>query len=97
METLYVSIPAGIDDNEIIVLKGKGNMIDEANKGDIKVFVKIKNNTEFVRNGLDLTYHKTISLKDALCGFSFDLKYIDGRTFKINNGNGNVISQTTRR
>ena len=92
METLYVSIPAGIDDNEIIVLKGKGNMIDEANKGDIKVFVKIKNNTEFVRNGLDLTYHKTISLKDALCGFSFDLKYIDGRTFKINNGNGNVIS-----
>ena len=39
-----------------------------------------------------MLYHKTISLKEALCGFSFDLKYIDGRVFKINNGNGNVIS-----
>jgi len=91
-ETLYVPIPEGIDDNEIIILKGKGNVIDEASKGDIKVFIKIINNTEFVRNGLDLTFHKTISLKDALCGFTFDLKYIDGRAFKINNGNGNVIS-----
>jgi DnaJ-class molecular chaperone len=91
-ETLYVSIPAGIDDNEIIMLKGKGNVIDESNKGDIKIFIRVKNNTEFTRNGLDLTFHKTISLKEALCGFSFDLKYIDERTFKINNGNGNVIS-----
>ena len=92
METLYVPIPEGIDDNEIILLKERGNIIDESNKGDIKIFIKIKNNTEFTRNGLDLTFHKTISLKEALCGFSFDLKYIDGRTFKINNGNGNVIS-----
>jgi len=92
METIYVPIPEGIDDNEIIILKGKGNIIDESNKGDIKIFIKIKNNTEFTRNGLDLTFHKTISLKEALCGFSFDLRYIDGRTFKINNGNGNVIS-----
>tara|TARA_R110002072_G_scaffold13651_2_gene57445 strand:- start:5324 stop:6199 length:876 start_codon:yes stop_codon:yes gene_type:complete len=92
METLYVPIPEGIDDNEIILLKERGNIIDESNKGDIKIFIKIKNNTEFTRNGLDLTFHKTISLKEALCGFSFDLKYIDERTFKINNGNGNVIS-----
>ena len=92
METLYVPIPEGIDDNEIILLKDRGNIIDESNKGDIKIFIKIKNNTEFTRNGLDLTFHKTISLKEALCGFSFDLKYIDERTFKINNGNGNVIS-----
>ena len=92
METMYVPIPEGIDDNEIIVLKERGNIIDESNKGDLKIFIRIKNNTEFTRNGLDLTFHKTISLKEALCGFSFDLKYIDGRTFKINNGNGNVIS-----
>ena len=92
METLYVPISEGIDDNEIIILKGKGNIIDESNKGDLKIFIRIKNNTEFTRNGLDLTFHKTISLKEALCGFSFDLKYIDGRTFKINKGNGNVIS-----
>jgi DnaJ family protein B protein 4 len=91
-ETIYVQIPEGIDDNEIIMVEGKGNIIDETNKGDLKIFIRVKNNTEFIRNGLDLTFHKTISLKEALCGFSFDLKYIDGRLFKINNGNGNVIS-----
>jgi DnaJ-class molecular chaperone len=96
-ETLYVSIPAGIDDNEIIILKERGNIVDETNKGDLKVFIRIKNSTEFVRNGLDLTFHKTINLKEALCGFSFDLKYIDGRVFKINNGNGNVISANYRK
>ena len=31
------------------------------------------------------------SLKDALCGFSFNMKYIDGRNFQINNGEGNII------
>lgn len=91
-ETLYVPISEGIDDNELIVLKEKGNIINETNKGDLKIFIRIKNDTEFTRNGLDLIFHKTISLKDALCGFIFDLKYIDGRVFKIKNSNGNVIS-----
>ncbi len=62
------------------------------NFGDVKVFIKIINDTGFIRNGLDLTLNKTITLKEALCGFSFDLKYIDGRTFKINNGVGNIIT-----
>ena len=90
-ETLYVTIPPGIDDNEIIVLKEKGNILNERNKGDVKVFIKIINNTEFERDGLDLIYNKNVSLKEALCGFAFDMKFIDGRVFKINNGNGNVI------
>jgi DnaJ family protein A protein 2 len=60
--------------------------------GDVKVFIKIINDTEFLRNGLDLILQKTITLKEALCGFSFDLKYIDGRTFKITNGGGSIIT-----
>tara|TARA_B100000902_G_C27227957_1_gene873224 strand:- start:86 stop:985 length:900 start_codon:yes stop_codon:yes gene_type:complete len=91
-ETLYVPIPRGIDDNEIIVLKDKGNSLSDSNKGDIKVFVSVRNDTEFERNGLDLLYNKVITLKEALCGFKFDLNYIDGRTFRINNDNGNVIT-----
>ena len=45
-----------------------------------------------MRNGLDLILNKTISLKDALCGFMFDMNYLDGRIFKINNNGGNVIT-----
>ncbi len=57
----------------------------------MKIQVKVKNDTAFKRDGIDLILHKSISLKESLCGFSFDMIFIDGRVFKINNGNGNVI------
>ena len=91
-ETVYVSVPKGIDDGEIIVLREKGNIVREDCKGDIKLSVKIENNTEFKRNGLDLIYEKTISVKEALCGFSFELKYITGKIYTINNTSGNIIN-----
>ena len=91
-ETIYIPIPLGIDNNEIIILREKGNILSDTNKGDIKIFIKIQNDTDFIRNGLDLVLNKTISLKDALCGFVFDLKYLDGRVFKINNTTGNIIT-----
>ena len=91
-EMIYLPIPRGIDNNELIILREKGNMLSDSNRGDIKVFIKIQNDTDFERNGLDLILNKTISLKDALCGFVFDMNYLDGRTFKINNNGGNVIT-----
>jgi hypothetical protein len=39
-EKIYFNIKAGIDDNEIIMIKEKGNVINENIKGDIKIFVK---------------------------------------------------------
>ena len=96
-ETIYVDIPEGIDENEIIILKNKGNVISETNKGEIKLFIKIINNTDFVRNGLDLFFKKQITLKESLCGFSFDMKYIDNRTFKINNSDGTIIESNYRK
>lgn len=91
-ETLYIEIPKGIDENEIIILRDKGNVIREDCKGDIKLFIKIDNSTDFKRSGLDLIYEKTISLKESLCGFNFELKYINGKTYTINNNSGNIIT-----
>ena len=91
-EMLYVKIPPGVDENEIIMLPKKGNVISDTNKGDVKIFVKIDNKTEYQRNGLDLIYCKTISLKEALCGFEFTMKYVDGRKFQITNNMGNIIT-----
>jgi DnaJ-class molecular chaperone len=90
-ETIYINIPKGVDNNELIILRDKGHIISDSIKGDIKIFISVKNDTEFIRNGLDLILNKTITLKEALCGFTFDMKYLEGKTFKINNGNGNVI------
>lgn len=90
-EVLYVEIPKGVDDNEIISLKDKGNIVGEECKGDVKIFIKINNTSDFKRNGLDLIIEKHITLKEALCGFTFDLKYINGKNYTINNVAGNII------
>lgn len=83
--TLYISIPPGIDENEIILMRNQGHQLSETVKGDIKINIKIKNETNYKRHGLDLIYTKTITLKEALCGFSFDLKHINNKTFSFNN------------
>jgi DnaJ-class molecular chaperone len=91
METMYIDIFKGIDNNEIITIENKGNVISNSNKGDIKIKVLINNHNIFERHGIDLIFKKSITLKESFCGFSFDLPYIDGREFKINNEAGNII------
>jgi DnaJ-class molecular chaperone len=91
-ETIYVTIPKGSDDNEIILLKERGNVINDNNKGDIKIIIKVENNTSFKRSGLDLILERNITLKEALCGFSFEIKYLNGKSYTLNNTSGNIIS-----
>ena len=90
-ETIYVLISKGVDDNEILLVPEKGNIISDTNKGDIKLFIKIVNNTQLKRECLNLIYYKSLTFKESLCGFSFDLPFINNKILKINNTNGNVI------
>lgn len=90
-ETIYVNIPQGVDDNEIIILREKGNISGENCVGDIKIFIKIINSSAFTRKGLDLQIEKTITLKEALCGFSFDIIHLNRKMYTINNDKGNII------
>jgi len=91
-ETIYIEIPQGIDENEMIVLRDKGNVISEQSKGDIKINILIQNNTAFKRVGLDLVLEKNISLKEALCGFAFELKHLNGKSYTLNNNKGSIIT-----
>jgi len=91
-ETIYVEIPQGVDDNELIVLKDRGNIANEMCKGDVKVFIKVFNHTNFKRNGLDLIVEKNITLKESLCGFKFELAHINGKTYTINNNEGSIVT-----
>ena len=90
-ETLYVKVYEGIDHNEIILIKSKGNSINNL-KGDIKVVINIKNNTTFKRNGLDLIVQKNITLKEALCGITFELKHLNTKVYNVTNEEGNIIT-----
>ena len=90
-EKLYVPIPKGIDNNEILQLPEKGNILNGI-KGNIKLPISVKNNTKFDRHGLDLFYKKKLTLKQALIGFSFDLTFLQGKSYTINNSGGRIIS-----
>uniref|UniRef100_A0A6C0KZB8 J domain-containing protein n=1 Tax=viral metagenome TaxID=1070528 RepID=A0A6C0KZB8_9ZZZZ len=89
--TIYIEIFKGIDNNEIIILRDQGNVMSEKCKGDVKIFIKVDNHCKFERKGLDLIYIHKISLKESLCGFSFDLKHLNGKSYTINNKSGNII------
>lgn len=90
-ESMFINLPKGINDNELIVLSDKGNILNDNCKGDIKIFVKVENKTDFVRSGLDLLIDKNLTLKEALCGFMFQLPFINGKEYTIHNNTGNII------
>ena len=90
-EKVYVKINKGIDSGEIIIIEGKGNVLNERLKGDIKLFINVENNTNIKRDGLNLKIKKEITLKEALTGFKFDIKHVNGKTYIINNDAGNII------
>lgn len=83
-ETMYINIPPGINHNETVVLHDKGNVVNSI-CGYVNITVMINNTTDFQRHGLDLVYNKKISLKEALCGFTFELNHPNGKKFAINN------------
>ena len=91
-ETIYVDIPAGTDENEIIILRNSGHVINENIKGDIKITVNIDDHSLFRRYGTDIVIKKKITLKEALCGFSFEFTHLNGKNLCINN---NSVSNRT--
>jgi DnaJ family protein A protein 2 len=97
-ETVYITIPPGIDDNEVILIEQKGNVENEYLKGDVKINIQIENTTVFKRHGLDLIYRKAISLKESLCGFGFEIHHINGKVLNLNNtSNPTVIKPNYRK
>jgi DnaJ family protein B protein 4 len=83
--TIDLTIPPGIDENEIIVLRELGHVINDEVKGDVKIMMKTIPNLLFSRYGLDIIYKKSVTLKEALCGFMFELKYLNDKILNFNN------------
>lgn len=86
VENILVDILPGVNDNESVVIQNIGNRNNDA-KGDVNIIIRIKNDTPFKRSNLDLIYDKTISLKDALCGFTFEFIHVSGKKLSMNNTN----------
>lgn len=79
-----------------IVLRGEAGCTEPGlTPGDVVLVVQQKQHDTFKRiqqaNPSDLLLEKTISLKEALCGCSFTVQHLDGRTLHIKTNEGQVI------
>ena len=90
-EVFNLNIPKGIDNDEIIVIRDKGHNINNQVKGEVRIKISIKNNTDFNRQGMDLYLNKKISLKESLCGFVFEFDHLNGKRICMNNNTGNNV------
>lgn len=90
-ETIYVNLFKGIDNNECVIVKNKGNVVNNRT-GDIKIKIQLNFSENYLRNGLNLIYKKQLTLNEALCGFSFLYEHLNNKSYKINH-NGEYIIQ----
>lgn len=84
-KTIQITVPRGIQENERMVLAQQGNSAGENNTGDLIISFDVQKHNLFDRVGMDLILHKKISLKDALCGFSFDIRHLNDKVLHMNN------------
>jgi DnaJ family protein B protein 4 len=88
--TFSVDVPMGINSGETIILKKSGNRI-LYRRSDILVKIVLLGHDKFIRNGFHVIYHKTITLKEALVGFTFDFIHLNSEKYTIHNRSGNII------
>jgi len=95
--TLEVFVEKGMKDGQKLVFHGEAHQEPNVTPGDVVVVVREQEDTidldfpKFVREGNDLLYKKTISLRQALTGFKFYLKHLDGRQLLISSSEGSII------
>jgi len=90
-ETLEVHIPKGAPDGHKIHFSEKADEIPDGEAGDVVFVLQEQSHAEFKRKGDDLYIERSISLTEALCGFTMELKHLDGRTLIIKSKPGDVI------
>lgn len=86
-ETINLKIPAGINNNDSILLEGIGNRISKSHAGDVKIQIVIEKHPIFTRQGNDLIFKKILTLKEALCGTQFQFEHLNGKSLTLNISN----------
>ena len=79
-KSLEINIPAGIDDDQNIALRGQGDAGSNGGPaGDVIVHVTVKADPMFERDGYDVTIHVTITFSQAVLGDDVEVPTVDGR------------------
>jgi DnaJ-class molecular chaperone len=84
-EKIIITIPPSMPDGYMLQIKNKGNVIPKSGgrRGCLNLEFNIQTHDVFKREGDDLLIEHKVSLKDALCGFTFDMLHLNGRSYKM--------------
>lgn len=90
-ETLTVDVPAGTPNGVEFRFEGKSDERPGIPSGDLVIVIAETKHNQFERLGADLMMQKSITLQDALCGFHFRVKFLDGENLFIGSKPGMVV------
>lgn len=80
MVKIKVKIPAGISDNQTVVLRGEGEPGSKGGpKGDLYIVVNIKRHSIFSRNGDNVICQIPITFTQATLGADLKIPMVDGK------------------
>ena len=82
-EVINVVVKPGSIDCGRILLECKADEYPDTIPGDIILNIKEKKHNTFTRDGSNLKMEKIITIKQALCGFNFNITHLDGRSVFI--------------
>jgi len=84
-KTLKVNIPAGVEDGTRIRLSGEGEAGTRGGPaGDLYVFLSVRRNQLFEREGADIHCRVPISMVQATLGGGIEVPTLDGKMARIN-------------
>ncbi|TSC85928.1 MAG: molecular chaperone DnaJ [Parcubacteria group bacterium Gr01-1014_8] len=79
-EEIRVSVPAGVENGEMIRMPGRGEAAPGVSAGDLYVKLHVKADKVFTRDGSNLVMVLPIKLTDALLGGDYTIQSLDGET-----------------
>eukprot|EP01012_Entosiphon_sulcatum_P026836 TRINITY_DN3232_c0_g1_i1.p1 TRINITY_DN3232_c0_g1~~TRINITY_DN3232_c0_g1_i1.p1 ORF type:complete len:423 (-),score=85.60 TRINITY_DN3232_c0_g1_i1:49-1293(-) len=89
---LDVHIERGMKHGQKITFSQEGDQHPDIKiPGDVIIVLQEKKHDKFDRQGQDLLIRKTISLREALTGFAFPIKHLDGRVLLVKSQPGEII------
>lgn len=80
---VHITIPAGIDNGEMIRLPSQGEAIKAGVAGDLYVKIHVKPHSTFHREGANLVMTLPVKLTDALLGTTVALETLEGKTLEV--------------
>jgi DnaJ family protein A protein 2 len=90
-EILEINIKPGIKHKDFIMFAEKGDEHPDIVAGDIIVVIKEEKHETFIRKGEHLIMKKSVSLKNALCGCSFEINLLSGKSINVKTNKGEIL------